>query len=270
MTGTGSLDLLAARWQSQLEAWAIPEEVLAKAPASPWELSPEMFVRATDVALSQLEPTPSQHRALEALGRGGSVLDVGAGAGAASIPLAPPADRLVAVDERRAMLDAFAEAAGSRGLRHEEILGRWPDVAGSVAPASVVVCHHVLYNVAHLAPFLLALDAHAERRVVVELSDAHPHAGLNPLWRSIHGIERPGGPHAEDAAELGRALGLHVSVERWESPHRFGDAPPEERLAFTRRRLCVGPEHDETILAYLREQGDRPRTTVTLWWDQAG
>jgi hypothetical protein len=45
----------------------------------------------------------------------------------------------------------------------------------------VAVCHHVVYNVGNLAKFLTALDGHAERRVVLELTDRHPQSDLSPL-----------------------------------------------------------------------------------------
>lgn len=257
----------SAQWSQQLAAWAIPETVLASAPVSPWGFPPHLFALAADTALSDPESTPSRRRATEVLPSGGWVLDVGAGGGAASLPLAPPAGVLVAVDESQAMLDVFAEGAEKRGVRHTEIVGRWPDVASQTPQAAVVVCHHVVYNVGDLAPFLAALNDHAERRVVVELTDRHPQSDLNALWRIIHGIERPSGPTAADAAKVAAALGFDVHVERFERPSLWHDAPRAERIAFARRRLCVGPEHDDDIGAFLDQAGDPGRMLVTLWWD---
>jgi len=251
-----------------MAAWAIPEPVLAGAPESPGGFPPELFARSADRALADPASTPSRRRATEAVPTGGSVLDVGAGAGAASLPLAPPAGVLVAVDESQAMLDVFAEGAERRGVRHMEILGRWPDVALGTPLADAVVCHHVVYNVGDLAPFLAVLDDHAERRVVIELTDRHPQSDLNPLWRSIHGVVRPTGPTAANAAEVAVALGYDVHVERFERPALWHDAPRDERIAFARRRLCVGSEHDDEIGTYLDETADVRRTLVTLWWDR--
>ncbi len=256
------------RWSRQLEAWAIPETVLAAAPESPWGFPPGLFARSADRALADPVFTRSRRRATEAVPSGGSVLDVGAGGGAASLPLAPPAGLLVAVDESQAMLDVFAETAERRGVRHTEIVGRWPDVAPGTPNAAVVVCHHVLYNVGDLAPFLAALDAHAERRVVVELTERHPQGDLTPLWKAIHGIDRPTGPSATDATELAAALGYDVQVERFERPSLWQGAPRDEAVAFARRRLCVGSEHDAEIGAYLGQTADLPRQLVTLWWDR--
>jgi SAM-dependent methyltransferase len=259
----------SARWSHQLEGWAIPENLLAAAPESPWGFPPAMFARSAEQAQADPELTPSRRRAKEALPLGGSVLDVGVGGGAASLPLAPPARLLVAVDESQAMLDVFAEAAERRLVRHEEIGGRWPGIEANAPKVDVVVCQHVLYNVGDLAPFLVALHGHAGRRVVVEVTDSHPQSDLSPLWQSIHGIDRPTGPTVTDAVEVATALGYVVSVERFERPSLWHDAPAEERIAFARRRLCVGPEHDDEIGVFLDETANLDRKLVTLWWDAA-
>src|SRR6266508_3549177 len=145
-----------AHWRAQLEAWAIPEEILAAAPESPWGLPVGLFRARAERARAGGRQTPSNREAARWLPPGGSVLDVGAGAGAASLPLAGVAGRLVAVDESAAMVEAFLAAAAGAGAHAEGIQGRWPEVAGRVDPADVVVCHHVLYNVADLAPFAAA------------------------------------------------------------------------------------------------------------------
>ncbi|MHB1486694.1 MAG: class I SAM-dependent methyltransferase [Acidimicrobiales bacterium] len=260
----------SARWQAQLESWAIPEAVLGAAPESPWAFSPALFARAAERAVAEMDPTPSRRRAAEAVPPGGSVLDVGAGGGAASLPLVPPAGLLTAVDESQGMLDAFARAVAGSRVRHAEILGRWPDVAPDTPEADVVVCHHVLYNVADLAPFLVALDRHARDRVVVELTTRHPQSDLSPLWKTIHGIDRPTGPTAVDATEVAAALGYDVHVEGFEQASLWQEAPREEGIAFARRRLCVGPEHDTEIAAYLDETAKASRQLVTLWWGSGG
>jgi hypothetical protein len=167
------------------------------------------------------------------------------------------------------MLDVFAEAAERRGMRHTEIVGRWPDVASGTPNAAVVACHHVLYNVGDPVPFLSALDGHAERRVVVELTDRHPQSDLAPLWKAIHGIDRPIGPTAADVAELAAALGFDVHVERFEGRSFWHEWPRDERIAFARRRLCAGPENDPEIGAYLDQIAELPRRIATLWWECA-
>jgi len=252
----------AERWAEQLAAWAVPEEILAAAPESPWGFPPGLFAAVDDGP-----PTPSWRRALEALGSGGTVLDVGVGAGAASLPLAPLATEIVGVDESPKMLDAFAAAAEERGVRHQEILGRWPDVADSAPEADVVVCHHVFYNVPDLDQFALALDAHAGRQVVVELTAVHPQVSLAHLWLRFHGLERPTGPAVEDAVAVLAEAGIDAQVERFERAPSWATRHPSERVAFVRRRLCLPPEREPEVDEVLGNAELAPRAAATLWWD---
>jgi SAM-dependent methyltransferase len=264
-----------ARWRAQLEAWAIPEEILAAAPESPWGFPVALF-RARAERAGAGGRTPSNREAIRWLPPGGSVLDVGAGAGAASLPLAGAAGRVVGVDESPAMIAALLDAAAAAGLDAEGVQGRWPEVAGRVGPADVVVCHHVLYNVADLAPFASALTGHARRRVVVELTDRHPLVELAPLWRRFHGLERPSGPTAGDAAAALAALGLEPRREDWISDARYGFDRFDELVAFTRRRLCLPDDRDAEVAGALLEAGTHqeggvwvgagPRRLSTLSW----
>ena len=255
-----------ARWAEALAAWAIPQEILDAAPESPWGFPPALFAGlAEQTVAGERERGPSHRRAVEALPEGGSVLDVGAGGGAGSLPLVPPAGLVVAVDESADMLEAFARLAEGLGVRHREVHGRWPDAAAAAPDADVVVCHHVFYNVPDLPPFVAALTEHARRRVVVELSEEHPQSWLNDLWRHFHGIERPTSPTASDAMAVLTGMGLSVEREMSERRSFWDGADRAEMVAFARRRLCVGPERDAEIDALLGPP--RTRHMVTLWWD---
>ena len=174
------------------------------------------------------------------------------------------------------MVAAFLAAAEAAGVPAEGVQGRWPELAGRVPVADVVVCHHVLYNVADLAPFADALTGHARRRVVAELTERHPLAGLGPLWRRFWDLERPAGPGADDAVAALQALGLTVEWTDWEQPERFGFDDFDELVAFTRRRLCLPASRDGEVAEALLEEGTRqvggvwvsgqPRRVTTLSW----
>lgn len=262
----------AERWAQDLRSWAIPQEILDAAPESPWFLPVELFARRAD---AQTEPTPSNLRALEALPKGGAVLDVGCGAGAGSLPLAARAGRLVGVDASADMLAAFRERAARTGAEVLTVPGEWPAVAGRVPIVDVVVNHHVVYNVGDIEPFVLALTDHARRRVVVEMMPDHPVSDMNPLWLRFHGLERPTRPTSDDFLTVLRELGIRPSEERWTSPWQGGFGRREDLVAWTRRRLCLTPDRDEEVWEAIRDRvvvrggayGFPARREVTVWWE---
>src|SRR5262249_53234074 len=134
----------------------------------------------------------------------------------------------------------------------ECVRGRWPEVADRVPPADVVVCHNVFYNVADLAPFVAALTAHARRRVVVELTNQHPMAPLNPLWHRFYGLDRPSRPTAADAVSIVEALGLVPHSQAWQRAALAG-SNEADLVDSTRRRLCLPPERTEEVAQAMRE-----------------
>ncbi len=262
----------AEHWRQQLEAWAIPPEILAAVPDSPWTVPTEVFARRADTSVAA--PTGASYlRAREALGDGGIVLDVGCGAGAASLPLGAP---ITGVDVSADMLAALATRAERLRLEARTIEGRWPDVAEQTPAADVVVCHHVAYNVPDLGAFVTALTDHARRRVVLELTPLHPMTPLNPLWTALYGIERPTGPTANDAVDVLGEVGIAAQRETSPRPPRAEYSSFADMVALTRRRLCLTPERDGDVAGELRRLGvdpEHPRdlappedTLVTLWW----
>jgi len=249
-----------ARWQSELAGWAIPPEILAQAPEPPWGFPVEMFRAQADPADS-----PSRLRALEALPGNGSVLDVGCGGGSAAMALAPPVGLVVGVDSAPDMLAAFAAAAEATGVSHQEHAGEWPAVSAMLPVVDVVLCHHVFYNVADLPPFVSALTRHARRRVVVEMTAAHPLTSLAPLWRHFHGIDRPDGPTASLAEQVLREHGVEPSVQAWTRPSR--DVPREVYVRLNRRRLCLPVDAEPEVDRLMGDPGVGGRSVVTMWWD---
>ncbi len=251
------------RWREQLERWAIPPEILAAAPESPWGFPTELFRARGALGADRGGTTPTTARALERLPEAGRVLDVGCGGGATSLPLAGRAGTLVGVDAQEDMLDGFLANARAGGVSAVAVLGRWPEVAHTVDPVDVAVAGHVLYNVADLEPFVLRLAAIADQRVVFELTDRHPLAWMNDLWLHFHGLERPTGPSSHDALDVLGEIGLDATLERWEAPPSMGGfAVRADALGLARRRLCLPSSRDEELATAL---GPRLAERGGLW-----
>ncbi len=251
-------------WSEQLAGWAIPPAILDTAPESPWGFDVAMFARRAAEADAD---SPSARLARDALPDGGSVLDVGCGAGAAGFALVPPAGRITGVDESAGMLEAFRARAWALGVHADAVEGRWPDVAERAPDADVVVCWHVLHNVPDIGAFALALQEHARGRIVVELSASHPLTWLTPYWRRFHDLDRPDGPTDADAVGALSEVGIEAASTSWDAPSFLATADPDEAVAFLRRRLCLPAARDAEVRAAVADLGlPTTRRLTALWW----
>ena len=249
-------------WSEQLAAWAIPSEILAQAPTSPWIHPVELFEVAPD---APLRVSRSTELALAALPVGGSVLDIGCGGGRGAMALTQRAHLVIGVDHQQEMLKKFAEAANERNVEHREIFGDWPTNATEVPIADVAIAHHVIYNVSDLETFAVAMNSHAKKRVVLEAPNRHPLANLSDLWMHFWGLARPTGPTAQDALEVFREVGYDAQIEY------FADAPRqsvslEKQVEFTRIRLCLPESKDAEVRSILATRVEQPRELAAIWW----
>lgn len=248
-----------------LAAWAIPEPILAAAPADPFEFPADLFAPPLQACSST-----ALEVAADALSPRGSVLDVGCASGAASLALGPAAELVTGVDSDPHMVAQFEAVPSDHSALRRAVLGRWPDVASEVDVHDVAVSHHVLYNVAPIESFLATLTTHARRRVVLEVTRQHPQADLNALWRRFHGIERPEGPVVDDIVAVLLDLGIVPTVTDVERPTPPEPQPRESLVAFARRRLCLDESYDAAIDELLpAAHSVPPRAAACIWWDTA-
>jgi 2-polyprenyl-3-methyl-5-hydroxy-6-metoxy-1,4-benzoquinol methylase len=267
---------LTSRWRDDLAAWAIPEHILAGVAESPWVLPTQVFARRAD-KLSAKPAGRSFEREWAALDPPGTVLDVGSGPGAASLPLAPRTSGLIAVDSSQQMLELLSERGAARGLPVSTVHASWPDSAAEVPAADLVTCHHVLYNVPGIEPFLSALTMHARRLVVVETTVVHPLSSLNDLWRRFHGLARPDRPTSDDVLAILAAMGVRFGAERWRRSGGPDYLTMAELVDVTRRRLCLPPDRADDVATALTDSGVDPARpqdlgssgsdVVTIWWN---
>lgn len=264
----------AESWRQQLEDWKIPDALLAAVEESPYGWSKKLWKRraARAVELDRSSPTLDVVRDLAG---GGSVLDVGAGTGRASLPLIRDGFRVTMVEPNQAMLEGLADLKGD--VEFEVVVGRWPAVARDVKPHAVSLSAHVVYDVAELAPFLAALDQAATKGVVLEMTPTHPWVNLGPLYRELHGLDRPLGPTVDDLVAVVREeLELEPEVNRWSRPTDVVFDTAEEAIEFTARRLVLPrdrwPELEERLLPRLAGRAGHwqieptERELCTVWW----
>jgi SAM-dependent methyltransferase len=255
----------ASRWKVALDTWAIPTHILEQAPTSPWVHPPALFT--VDPA-ERFEETPSVTRAREALFPRGTVLDVGCGGGGSSMPLARVVTRFTGVDEQPGMLANFMTAATQRTVPAIAVVGKWPEAADRVERADVVICHHVVYNVGDIEPFVRALTASAVKRVVVELPQVHPTTPFNPLWQHFWQLDRPTEPTTLMFIDVLTELGISAQRQAFTRPVRKQRELTTDYIEFVRTRLCLPVSKDGEIASLLDSMGGLATVDAeTVWWD---
>ena len=253
----------AMQWKKDLEAWSIPKEIIDQAEESPWIHPPVLFQLPKTIV-----DTFSHQKASEALPSKGSVLDIGCGGGIAAFALANKAKHVIGVDHQAEMLTMFNENAAKRGLTSEVFEGFWPAVESKVSKADVVTCHHVVYNVQEIVPFLQALDEHANKRVVIEMPVHHPLANMDKAWKHFWNLDRPKGPTPEDLIEVLKEIGIKASVHYWSGTMRQ-ESNIEQAAEFMRIRLCLPKERLPEVKEFLQNQPQSSeRELATIWWDK--
>ncbi|MFO7548737.1 MAG: methyltransferase domain-containing protein [Acidimicrobiia bacterium] len=270
----------ARRWRDQLEAWAIPDRLLAAVEDSPYEWPAGLWRRRLHRAEVEGGETATTVVARHLLGDGGALLDVGAGTGRASLPLAVEGHLLTAVERDAGMAAALREEAASRRLAIRVLEGPWPDLASVAGSVDVALSAHVVYDVADLGPFLRAMEDVARRGVVVELTRSHPWSGLAPWFRELHGLDRPTGPTDGDfVAVASEVCEVTPAVERWKRPGGLWFESRDEIVGFYARRLVLPPERRPELEALIEPAvrelpdgrlvvGEDVRELTTVWWEK--
>lgn len=253
----------AKKWAEALSQWGLPQEILDQAEQSPWIHPPALFTVPEVIPI-----TPSHTKAVEAVPTGGSVLDIGCGGGIAAFACVPTAQTVFGVDHQSEMLDLFSKQAQQLNLNHQEFLGDWPEIENSVPTADVVTCHHVVYNVSEIVPFLVALNSHANKRVVIEMPQEHPLASMRAAWKYFWNLDRPSQPTPNMLLDLLNEIGIKANVEYWESALGRGIST-EQAAEFMRIRLCLPKSRRAEVAEYL-EKNNQPevRKIATIWWDK--
>jgi SAM-dependent methyltransferase len=254
--------IASEKWRSDLEAWAIPKEIIDQAPESPWIHPPALFQIPTLIEL-----TPSHQKAFDVLPEGGSILDIGCGGGIAAFAMGSKAGLVIGVDHQSEMLDMFTENAKERNIDSKVHKGFWPEIESEVEVADVAVAHHVVYNVQDIVAFITATNAHARKRVVIEMPQHHPLSNLSEAWKHFWKLDRPENPTPQDFMDVLSELGINGHMQLWDGQLRQ-ERNLNDAVHFTRIRLCLPESREPEVRDFLvNHPPSEIRPLATIWWD---
>jgi SAM-dependent methyltransferase len=193
-----------------------------------WDRRASSYARSTQSRVDEffqvLEPYLAPRKTL---------IDVGAGAGRHTTPLAQRLEWVTAVEPSEGMRSHIPPRDNVT-----IIASTWEDA--DVAPADLVICSHVLYGVADPMPFLTKLDRSARDRVFVMLRESdlpHPAAEIR---KRLLGADGPRLPRFSELFMLLVQMGMAPDVHFLTYPIQTRYSDMEEALADSRALFGVG------------------------------
>jgi SAM-dependent methyltransferase len=189
-------------------------------------------------AIFQADPRRNGEADLDAL-RGLALkdetwLDIGAGGGRYSLPLALLVNKVIAIEPSAAMRARLLEGMKEHAIANIRIVdGRWPLADPPAADVSLI--SHVGYDIEYIGPFLEAMEAASRRLCVAVFTDRAPSSPAERFWPGVHGVKR----HPLPA--LREFLVLQIARKRL----------CDVRLL---RQKLSGYHNREMLMAYLRQQ----------------
>ncbi len=213
-----------------------------------------------------------------ALPSGGTVLDVGGGAGRYALPLAARASRVTVVEPSEDSCEALQSRAAEAGIANITVINEpWEDA--EAPSADIVLCSLVLHHVPDAAPFVTKVQEHAAGSVVVVEMMETPGALEIPFYERVHGTAPTPLPGLPDVLNLLWAMDIYPDVSMLSAETAVLDTDRHAAMEQLRRRLAVeeGSAADERLRAAAEEllvetpegfivRGVRPRRTAIVTW----
>lgn len=167
------------------------------------------------------------------------VIDVGAGGGRITIPLARRVREVVAVEPSGAMRNVLESEIELRNANNLKIIPeRWEDA--DVEPAELVFASHVTYGIQNIEPFLRKLGGMATRHAAVVIFADPPQHALAPFWLAVYGEARLRLPCRDDVLDVLRELGATPRLIALPPQTPMSLGPPDVAFEELRRRLFIG------------------------------
>lgn len=215
-------------------------------------------------------------------GPNGIAIDVGAGGGRHTVPLARRLRQVVAVEPSPAMRVVLEEAVASAGLTNVTVVPeQWADA--DVDPAELVFAAHVTYGIQQIEPFLRKVDRTATRAAALVAFANPPQQFVAPFWKAVYGEERLRLPCRDELLAVVREMGAEPKLIDLPPQEVRSFGTPDEAFADLRRRVYAGIGtlaeqrlRDAIPALTIERDGElwpreaKPNPMSIIWWTPVG
>lgn len=221
-------------------------------------------------------PDPLLDFVLQNIDSQSTVLDVGAGSGRWTIPMARIARSVTAVEPSNTMLNILYQNIAAANLNNiQTVQAPWEEAV--VESHDIIVCAHAMYASRELAAFVRKMEHHARNRCYLAVL-LPPHNGIiGELSLSIYG-HRHDSPNAIIAYNALYSMGIYANVLVEDGIYHWVDTTFEEAFARAKRHLRIesSASHDTFVRdtltrrltytnnSYIWPDGMR---SALLWWN---
>jgi SAM-dependent methyltransferase len=253
-----STDALRPTEAEALGAWARRVRADAAQVARQGEVETAADFYAPVASIFRADPHRHDDPALDilrSLARPGETwLDVGAGGGRLTLPLALATKEVIAVEPSDGMLAVLREGMAEHGIENVRIVQeRWP--CEPLPQADVGLIANVGNDIEDIGPFLDALEAASRRFCVAVNWLTSPRTVADGLWEPVYGEPRARLPALPEFMTLLVARGSLFEL-------RLASRPPisfegrDDAHRFIRRQLWLreGSERDQLLGRLLQER----------------
>jgi SAM-dependent methyltransferase len=196
---------------------------------------------------------PLMHYVVGNLGPNDTVLDIGAGIGRWSIPMAMVAHKVTALDALPGMLEIVRENAAAEGLHNIETLqGDWATV--EVELHDFTLSSHAVYTSPDIVGYARKMERLSRKACYMVMRVPQHDGVIGELSQRIHGRWHDSPNFVVGYNALLQA-GINCSVMMEEQVRFWHNATLEDALARAKRHLHLdGTQYDDMILEALRRR----------------